>query len=117
MVEIEKELFATIALIRDITGKKSVYFRPPEGQLGANGVNVARNFGLQPVYWTADCSRYEGTTPDTMVKYILSSATPGGIIRMHNGEDLSMAELTAVLKALKEKEYRFVTISEMFSGR
>lgn len=115
--EIEKELFGTIAIVKDVTSKGPIYFRPPGGHMNESGISIVGNFGLLPVYWTANCSRYEGTTPETMVRYVLSAASPGGIVLMHNGEDITLAALPTVIRSLKEKGYRFVTVSEMFSVR
>ena len=115
--EIEKELFKTSAILHDLIGAHTILFRPPGGHLTANGKKVASDFGLLPVFWTVNSSRYEGTTADTVARYVNSAVTPGGIVLMHSADNISLAALPAVISGLKAKGYQFVTVSEMFFGR
>jgi len=115
--EIEKELFKTIAVIRDLTGRRSIFYRAPGGHLNGNGKKVASAYGLLPVYWTVNCGSVEGTTPEKMVNRVCSAAAPGGIVLLHNAEDVTIAALPAIISGLKGKGFKFVTVSDMFFGR
>ena len=47
---------------------------------------------------------------------MIKNASDGGIILMHNGEPATTAALPTIISALREKGYRFVTVSELARG-
>jgi peptidoglycan/xylan/chitin deacetylase (PgdA/CDA1 family) len=111
--EITHEIFRTAATVRALTGREIHFLRPPGGHTGKQLPEVMRRFGLTTVYWSSNCSRYEGTTTKKLLDYAVSSARPGGIILLHNLELVTVQALPGLIDALRSKGYGFVTLSEM----
>ncbi|MEN6521705.1 MAG: polysaccharide deacetylase family protein [Armatimonadota bacterium] len=115
-IEIEKELVRTAAVIGDMTGESSRFFRPPGGHQNDNLASAAGKYGFSSVFWTVNCSRNEGTTPQNIIKQVSSETVPGSIILMHNVEEITLMALPKVIDALRAKGYKLVTFSELLSG-
>ncbi|MEN6372089.1 MAG: polysaccharide deacetylase family protein [Armatimonadota bacterium] len=115
-IEIEKELVRTAAVVGDITGKSSRFFRPPGGHQNGNLATAAGKYGFSSVFWTVNCSRNEGTTPQNIIRQVSSQTVPGSIILMHNVEEVTLMALPKVIDALRAKGYKLVTFSELLSG-
>lgn len=115
-VEIERELIRTNAVIRGITGSSSRLFRLPGGHSNGKLSSVAGRYGLRPVFWTVNCSKVEGTTTETILSLIKSDASPGGIVLMHNVEDVTLLALPKALDDLKSRGYKFVTVSGLLAS-
>jgi peptidoglycan/xylan/chitin deacetylase (PgdA/CDA1 family) len=113
--QIEEELSKTSAIIRAITGKPSIYFRPPGGHAGPQTIRAAEKLGLTGIFWTALCSPYEGARSPELAGYVIRSASNGGIVLMHNGEPGEMSALPEIVSALRAKGFKFVTISELLA--
>lgn len=111
--QITQEIFRTAATVRALTGREIRFLRPPGGHTGKQLPGVMRKFGLTTVYWSSNCSKYEGTTRKKLLDYAVSSARPGGIILLHNLELVTVQALPGIIDALKNKGYGFVTLSEM----
>ncbi|MDO8684163.1 MAG: polysaccharide deacetylase family protein [Armatimonadota bacterium] len=115
--ETERELLRCAAAIRDATDKESAFFRPPGGHLGKYGEAAAAKYGFTGVFWTLACSSFEESSARRMTQYIDSSVGDGGILLMHNGEDVTLKALPAIISDLKGKGYTFVTLSELVGRR
>ncbi len=111
--EITQEFFKTTATVRMLTGREVRYLRPPGGHEGKKLPAVARRFGLTTVFWTANCSPYEGKSQKKLFEYVVSSAKPGGIVLLHNLELVTVQALPDIIDALRRKGYEFVTVSEL----
>lgn len=116
-VEIERELIRTAIIIRETTGKTSRYFRAPGGNQNGNLGASAGKLGYSAIFWTVNCAKNEGTTPDKIIKQVAKEAVPGSIILMHNLEEVTLAALPTVIDDLRAKGYKLVTLSELLSAR
>ncbi|MHB0912159.1 MAG: polysaccharide deacetylase family protein [Armatimonadota bacterium] len=110
----ELELAKGAAVIRAITGKPSLFFRPPGGHADKLTKEAAGRQGLVGVFWTVNCSPYEGARYEEFAEGVIANAEDGAIILMHNGEPATTSALTKIVEALRAKGFRFVTISEMY---
>lgn len=109
--DIVQEVFSNIAVIRSMTGKETRFFRPPGAHAGKKLPDILKKYGITDVFWTANCSPYEGTTAKKMADYVVSNAKPGGIILMHNVEGVTLNALPIIIDSLTAKGYKFVTLS------
>jgi peptidoglycan/xylan/chitin deacetylase (PgdA/CDA1 family) len=114
---VEAELSKNAAIIRAITGKPSLYFRPPGGHASKSTIEASTRLGLTGVFWTLLCSPYEGAKSGGLADYVIKNASDGAIVLMHNGEPGTTAALPKIVVELKAKGYKFVTISELLSPR
>ncbi|MHB1455803.1 MAG: polysaccharide deacetylase family protein [Armatimonadota bacterium] len=113
--EIEPELTKGAAVVKSITGRTSLYFRPPGGHSTEAVKQAAARQGLTAVFWTIMCSPYEGGNYENMDEYILKNVVDGAIILMHNGEPATTSSLGRIVPQLRAKGYKFVTLDELLS--
>lgn len=111
--DVTQEIFKTVASVRSLTGREPHFLRPPGCHEGKTLPVVMRKFGFTTVFWSSNCARYEGTTRKKVFDYAVSSAKPGGVILLHNLELVTVQALPDIIDALKNKGYRFVTLSEL----
>ena len=114
--EVEGELSKNAAVIREITGNTSMFFRPPGGHTDEPTKQAASRQGFTAVYWTVNCSPYEGEKSSLLPDHVINNASDGGIVLMHNGEPGTISALPRIVSGLKSKGYKFVTLSEMSGG-
>ncbi|HVK06818.1 MAG TPA: polysaccharide deacetylase family protein [Armatimonadaceae bacterium] len=112
---LERELCRTSVVIREATGKRPRFYRPPGGNFNSAVVEAARTMGMAGAYWTVDAIKYESAahTPQRLTKYVLDNATPGSIILLHNAPDNTVAAVGDIVRGLRAKGYTIVTMSEL----
>jgi peptidoglycan/xylan/chitin deacetylase (PgdA/CDA1 family) len=111
--EMEQEIAAGSVCVRKVIGRGTQFIRPPGGRSDSRLAGIVKQLGMTAVYWTADCASFEGTTKEKMRHFAVSSARPGAIILMHNLEGVTLQALPDIIDALKNKGYKFVTVSEL----
>ena len=112
---VEAELSKAAAVIHAITGRPSFYFRAPGGHVSEAAARGAARQGFTGVFWTVNCSPREGEDPNALASHVISNASDGGIVLMHNGEPVTTAALPRIVKELRRQGYKFVTLSELLS--
>ena len=113
-----QEIEDTAALIYKITGVKSPLFRPPHGYLFNGLADYARKRKDVVVLWTVDSGDWQrqNISVDGIVKQVVDSATPGGIVLMHDGGgdcSKTVQALPKIINELKERGYTFVSVPEL----
>lgn len=66
------------------------------------------------VYWTVNSRDYTGLSPERIVRRVLGSVRPGGIVLMHDGVDATVRAIPEIVRELRKRGYRFVTLDELF---
>lgn len=111
------EIERTDALIRACGYGGEIHFRPPGGkQFLALPYYLARN-GRKNISWDV-APEGRGAGAAEIVDRVLADVQPGSIILLHvmyESRDETRAALPEVIRGLKEKGYRFVTVSELLS--
>lgn len=111
--EARQELLRTNACVADILGQAPRWFRPPGGNISESLTEIARGLGLRACMWTVNAEGMELLGADAVVRYVLGNASPGAIILLHNGRPSTVTALPRVIRGLRERGYRFVTVSEL----
>ena len=91
-------------------------FRFPYGTCNAESLRAVNEMGLNAIQWdVVSGDAATGTTADELVRGILTSVKPGSIIVFHaNGHGHgTAAALPRIISGLKEKGYRFMTVSKL----
>jgi peptidoglycan/xylan/chitin deacetylase (PgdA/CDA1 family) len=112
---LERELTETDELIRQAGHRGTIHFRPPHGK---------KLFGLP--YYLARTGRMtvmadvqpdsHARTATAMVRFALDRTTSGSIVLLHAlGLEASRDALPDVVVGLRQRGYRFVTISELLT--
>jgi len=113
---IRRELKSAQQAIEKVTGKTPRYFRAPYGEYDDKLVNIAATLGLTTVQFdlaSGDPDRH--ISADRLSRWVIQKAKGGSIIVMHiNTHGWHTAEaLPTIIKTLRRRGYRFVTVSEL----
>ncbi|MGA2091070.1 MAG: polysaccharide deacetylase family protein [Endomicrobiales bacterium] len=115
--EIKKELESMKYLIKQYAGQNSLFFRPPGGQYNDHVVQVARDMGLTMVLWSVFPRDHEENDSNAIVRRVLEQSRDGGIVLLHSGRRPTLAALPIIIKQLREKGFRFVTVQDIMKDK
>lgn len=112
---VRKELCRTSVVVRDLTGKRPRFYRPPGGNFNGATADAASALGMHGAYWTVDAYKFENApfTADDVTNYVLKKVRPGSIILLHNAPANTIQALPAIFRALREQGYEFTTMREL----
>ena len=111
-----REMQKTQAIIKKITGRTPVYFRPPYGEVDERLAKLAKSAGLTTVqYDIASGDPDPGLSARKIVRAVLKEAKGGSIIVFHmNCKGVHTAEvLPEIIDGLRKKGFTLVTVGEM----
>ncbi|MCX7622725.1 MAG: polysaccharide deacetylase family protein [Thermomicrobium sp.] len=93
------------------------FFRPPYGDYDDALLQELPQAGYDVVLlWTVDSLGWRGIPPEQVVQRVTAAAEPGAIVLLHVGaQSTDAAALSALLDALVEQGYRFVTVRDIAS--
>ncbi|MNI08699.1 Bifunctional xylanase/deacetylase precursor [compost metagenome] len=103
-----------------VSGQKCHLFRPPGGFYNEQLVNVAKEKGYKVVMWSWHQDTRDWSSPGVkkIVDSVLNHTRNGDIILFHEyveGKSQTVDALKIILPELKQRGYRFVTITELLS--
>lgn len=104
---------ASRALIAVNTSKDTPYIRPPYGTVNDAVVEGLRGKGYVPVKWSIDAQDWKSDGGAECANRIIENIKPGSIVMMQNNTQDAVDALDGVLKALSERGYKCVGISDM----
>jgi len=123
MDELEMEINEAEKIIKDTTGKTTRYFRPPKAWLTEPEKKKIEEMGYKTILWTLNSKDWVTFDDKYIIRYILKHLQPGDIILFHDSGGVFKVEggdrretvlaVRRLIERLKEKGYRFVTISEL----
>lgn len=118
--EIQQEVTKTQEAIKSVTGKYPTLFRPPYRALNKELCKVIKENNMNIILWSnIDVRDWSNPGVDTMVNTIENKIQNGNIVILHdyntvrNDKSQTIETLEIVIPKLKEKGYKFVTISEL----
>lgn len=125
MEELEKEIKDAEKAIKTVTGQNTRYFRPPKAWLSSREKKKIEEMGYKIVLWSLNSKDWVTYHDKQITSYILKRIRPGDIILFHDSGGVFTAEggnrtqtiktIPRLVKKLKERGYRFVTISELMA--
>lgn len=121
--DIYKEITETQEAIKSITGTEPKIFRPPYRAINKEMCSIVKDKNMNVILWS-DLDPRDWSNPgvDYIINTILTKVKNGNIILLHdyNNQRRSTSQtiqaLDAVIPALKEKGYKFVTVSELIEN-
>jgi len=119
---VKEEIEKTDALIRAAGYERGTHFRPPYGKkLFALPFYLSRN-NRKSITWDVEPESFPDVANDTekITKYVLANTNNGSIILLHVMYDPQKKSLTAVkpvIEGLKQKGFRFVTVSDLINSQ
>ena len=111
---IAQEIEDTSAVITEITGAEVQFFSPPYNDFDQKVLDVASELGYLTVLCSRDTADWMRPGIDRIVRRVVPQAHNGGIVLMHPTEQTPEA-LVEIIKGLKEKGYRLVTVSQLLA--
>ncbi|WP_068773825.1 polysaccharide deacetylase family protein [Paenibacillus sp. FJAT-26967] len=120
--QIKSEVKKTEHHIFEITGKKTVLFRPPYGKYTLQTVDVIKKLGYEFVVWSHNLYVRDWELPgvDILVQRVMNNTVRGSVILLHDGgghRDQTIETIRIAVPQLREQGLRFVTVSEMINKR
>lgn len=121
--QVRQQVTMGAQLIEAVTGRPTrPLFRFPYGASDARTVGVVNALGYGSIRWTVDTLGWMGTSGGRSVRSevnrVLAHLGPGEIVLMHVGSNprdrstLDADSLPAIIAAVAERGYRFVTIPQ-----
>jgi chitin deacetylase len=111
------EIEATSQLIAQTTGVRPTWIRAPGGSLGGPAQAYIAQAGLHSALWNVDPQDWrEGSSPEALAWSVISAATPGSVIVLHDGggdQSTTIAALPLIIDGLRYYGYEFVTLDEL----
>lgn len=100
-------------LIARTTREPVVLFRPPyEARTSAVDAEV-RRLGMLEVLWNVDSADSLGANYAGIARNVTAGLTPGAIILMHENRGQTIRALSTILRAVRHKHLRAVTVPEL----
>jgi peptidoglycan/xylan/chitin deacetylase (PgdA/CDA1 family) len=99
--------------IKDVTGRDVSLLRPPGVQYTDDVLKIARSLGYVTVSWTCGARDYDDQPAPYIAQRVIDRTEAGSIILLHQDHSSTAGALPIIVKALRARGYRFVTISQM----
>jgi peptidoglycan/xylan/chitin deacetylase (PgdA/CDA1 family) len=123
---VTREIAGAAVEIRRATGRDThPLFRFPYGARDARTLAVCHRLGYVSVRWTVDTWGWMGRslqTPTGALKRVLDDLVPGEIVLMHlgsarDGSTIDTLALPRIIRAVRARGYRFVTLRDVKGPR
>lgn len=118
--QINNEINKTQKIIKEVTGKEPILFRPPYRAINENLFNIIKSKDMKVVLWS-DLDTKDWSNPGVynIIKTIEDNTKNGTIILLHdynkvrNNKSQTIQALEKVIPKMQSLGYEFVTISDM----
>jgi peptidoglycan/xylan/chitin deacetylase (PgdA/CDA1 family) len=107
--EQEEEFNSGLRKLEKWCKKPVVLFRPPYGSYNNDTKLITEDHKMSMVLWNEDPKDWAASDASQVTKSVLSQARSGSIIVMHDNPS-TIAALPDIIKGLREKGYKLVTI-------
>ena len=118
--EKRKDLEQGKKLLRDITGKNPVYWRPPHGFRDFSVMETAAAQNLTVVNWSVIPRDWTGIDSQEIFRRVMDKAEDGSMVLLHDGDSpgykasrqATVDAVTPLIDSLWEKGYHLVSLEE-----
>ena len=110
-------------VIQETTNQKTVLFRPPKAWLTPTEKVIINKLGYKTILWSLNSKDWVNFDDKYIVRYLVHHIKPGDIILFHDSGGVLTTEggnrqetinsVARLIEKLKERGYRFVTVSEL----
>ncbi|MEV0380883.1 polysaccharide deacetylase family protein [Nonomuraea sp. NPDC050643] len=113
---IKSEIQKTQDAVKKAAGVEPKLLRPPYGMADLQVSDIAAEFGMPMILWTAGSQDWSTKNVEAIQKQTLAVAKPNGIILMHDWVKQTVDGMPSLIKTLKNKGFHLVTVSEVVKG-
>jgi peptidoglycan-N-acetylglucosamine deacetylase len=117
IVDALTELKSAQDVIENVVGARRAphLFRPPGGRFNARVLAAARAAGYDMVLWTALPRDHDSLSADEVFNRVLAEVGDGGVVLLHSGVPGTLEALPRLLRVLRARGYRCVTVSDLLA--
>ena len=112
--EFKKEIESTQEVIRNLTGFTPSLFRPTYGGY-TNRLKTLTN--LTFILWDVDSRDWQVKRRDKIISNVIPYVKSGSIVLFHDNHSYALEALDEIILDLKNKGYKFVTVSELLEHK
>lgn len=98
-----------------LINKKIKLFKCPYGKYNDNLINAAKDSGYTVIGYNIDTLDYQGLEANVIWDNIRNKISNGSIISMNSNSENIIQEVDLVIRSLKEREYKIVTVEELLN--
>lgn len=110
--KIKEEIAQCDKAIFQATGARTNLFRPPGMRYDDAVINTAQDLNYVTVHWNVAAQDFVGRDTSDIAGKVLRSTQPGSVILLHGHPD-TLKAIPEIVRTLKSRGYRFVTVSQM----
>ncbi|MFS8641371.1 MAG: polysaccharide deacetylase family protein [Symbiobacteriaceae bacterium] len=115
--EVRAAIARTAALLRELTGRRTTYYRPPGGLRDPSVFRWAEAEGHRVLLWTnIGVPDVPPPAPGQLASRMAAHAYNGAILMLHATEPRTVQELPAILTALRQRGLRPVTVDQLMQA-
>jgi len=111
--EIYREISSFTSLTRELFDYTPSLFRPPFGEYNHLVVETASRENYITVLWSIESRDYTLEEGEKVKKHVLDNLHPGAIINIKVNSRASSSVLPLMIKEIKNRGYKMVTVSEL----
>lgn len=100
-------------IVKAITGRKPLLFRPPFGIRNSYYAQAARIAGQASVHWTATAADTATQDPHVVFRNVCFTPNPGEIVLLHDTKPHTAKAIPKILAHLQAQGFSFVTLPEL----
>ena len=110
---IESEVKETQAKLEKITNLGTTLFRIPFGEYNNKIVTAIKTMNYNIIQWDIDSLDWKGINAEEILARVTTKAGNGSIVLLHSNTANTVKVLPKIIENLREKGYKFVTVSEL----
>lgn len=110
---IKAEIQQTQDAVKKAAGVEPKLLRPPYGMTDVRVSEIAEQFGMPQILWTAGSEDWASKNVEAIQKQTLAVAKPNAIILMHDWVKQTVDGMPSLIKTLQHKGYHLVTVSDV----
>ncbi len=117
---IQREITSASTVIQHTIGISPTLLRPPYGAITFSVRAQIVQLHLIPVMWSVDTEDWQRPGTNAIIRAVLTHASDGGIILMHDGGGnrlQTVAALPYIIEGLRQRGYEFVTVPQLLKDR
>jgi peptidoglycan/xylan/chitin deacetylase (PgdA/CDA1 family) len=113
---VRSQLRKTDDAIKNATGKRPIYLRPPYGNITNHQKRwIHDEFGYRIILWDVDPLDWKRPGPATVTNRIVRETRAGSIILSHDIHPGTIEAMPAMFDQLQAKGFKFVPLSELIA--
>jgi len=111
--DLQQELNLTRAILKDVTGRDCITFRPPLGRMNLRTLRASTSYGYKVIHWTKSYSDYLRDGSDKLISRMVDSPVQNrDIILLHDSNPYTVKSLNHLIKNLKSRGIKNAIIDE-----